>query len=368
MSFVEVHEEHLGRRFHRGDPVEFFEAREQPVDAQRGADAGERLLRVESGEVVVPAARADAAERGQVVEKALEHDAGVVVEPAGNGGIDGDPPVGHARIPPAGDDRGERRHAGPARFGVTNEATEPREHVAGRAPEARHLQQRHHRLRRHPVAREFGGHRLGRGLAEFVEAPQHRRRLVGESQPAEDPGQHPPIVDPDGEPLDADRGQEVVHDEHHFQVGHGAGRADRVEVALHELAVAAPLRVLPPPDGCQVIPLEWQPQFVHVLGGEPGEGHGEVEPHADVAATVILEAVELLVGLLASLAREDLEVFQRRRIDRREAVRPVDPPRDVENPFPHERLRGQVIAKSLERAWLDHKGVSHQIWAHWETW
>jgi hypothetical protein len=42
---------------------------------------------------------------------------------------------------------------------------------------------------------------------------------------------------------------------------------------------------------------------------------------------VVGEPVELLVRLLAPLAGEDLEVFQRRRVDRREAVGAIDAPR-----------------------------------------
>ena len=144
-----------------------------------------------------------------------------------------------------------------------------------------------------------------------------------------------------------------MDDEHCLEVSHGARRADRVEVALHKLAIPAPLRVFTPPHRRHVIPLEGRAKHPNVLSAEPGEGHGEVKPQSHVAATVVLEAVELLVGLLAPLAGEDLQVFKRRRVDRREAIGAVDAAGDVENLFAGQGLCGQVVAKALERAGFD---------------
>ena len=110
-------------------------------------------------------------------------------------------------------------------------------------------------------------------------------------------------------------------------------RADRVEVALHELAVAAALRVLAAPHGGDVVPLERRAELADVLGGKAGQRHGEIEPQADVAAAVVLEAVELLVGLRAAFAEEDFEVLERRRVDRAEAVRAEHAPRGVDDPL-----------------------------------
>ena len=97
-----------------------------------------------------------------------------------------------------------------------------------------------------------------------------------------------------------------------------------------------------------------------MLGTEAGERHREVEPHADLAAAVVGEAIELLVGLGTPLAREDLEVFERRRVDRGEAEGAVDPPGHVENALAGQRLRGQMITKSLQRARLDHDTIGRR--------
>ena len=96
---------------------------------------------------------------------------------------------------------------------------------------------------------------------------------------------------------------------------------------------------------------------MHVLGGEPREGHGEIEPHAHLPAAMVGEAVHLLVGLLASLAGEDLEVLERRRVDRGEAVGPVHPPGDVEDSLAGQGLRRQVITEALQGARFDHEAL-----------
>ena len=148
------------------------------------------------------------------------------------------------------------------------------------------------------------------------------------------------------------------------------GGADRVEVALHELAVAAALRVLAAPHGGDVVALERRAQLADVLGGEAGQRHGEIEPQADVAAAVVLEAVELLVGFVAAFAGEDFEVLERRRVDRAEAVGAKDAPGRVDDPLArHHRLR-QIVAEAFERAGLDERtwhGVMRMLDAGWQS-
>ena len=362
MGLVEVHEKHLGRCFFQIEPAEFLEARQQSVDAERRPDARQRLLCVESGEIVVAAAGADAAKRRQVVEKTLQHDPRVVVEPAGDRWIDHDPSLRHARLPHAVEKAPQRGHASPTRFRTADEPIKGGEHSQWIAGKLCHAEQLCSHVGRHTVGLQFRRHRLGGRLAKLIERPQHVGRAVGDAAFLQDAGEHAAVVDPDREAADADRGEQVVHDEHRLQVGHGARGADRVEVALHELAIPAPLRVFTPPHRRHVIPLEGRAEHPDVLGAEPGEGHGEVKPQAHVAAAMVLEAVELLVGLVAPLAGEDLEVFERRRVDRREAVGAVDAAGDVENLFAGQGLRRQVVAKALERTGFDEAaGFGHAV-------
>ena len=90
-----------------------------------------------------------------------------------------------------------------------------------------------------------------------------------------------------------------------------------------------------------------------MLSGEPGQRHREVEPHAHVPAAVVLELVELLVGFRAPFAQQNLQVFQRRRIDRAEPVGAKHAPRRVDDPLARQHGFRQVIAEALQGARLD---------------
>ena len=173
------------------------------------------------------------------------------------------------------------------------------------------------------------------------------------------PGQHHAVVQADGEVGETDRPQQVVDHQGGFDVGGDRAGADGVEVALHELAVAAALRVLAPPDRGDVVSLQRDAQLVDVLRGEAGQRHRQVEPQPHPAPAVVLELVELLVGLLAPLAGQDFQVLQRRRVDRAEAVGAIDPPGRVDQPLARNHRLRRIVAETLERAgsnalWLRH--------------
>ena len=141
--------------------------------------------------------------------------------------------------------------------------------------------------------------------------------------------------------------------EDHFSVGSDVFGADRVEIALHEFAEAAALRVLAAPDCGDMIALERRAEFVDVLRGEASQRNGEVEAEADVAAAVVLKAVELLVGFRAAFAQEDFEVFQRRRIDRAEAVRAKYAAGRIDDLLARQHGLRQIVAEAFQRAGLD---------------
>ena len=105
-----------------------------------------------------------------------------------------------------------------------------------------------------------------------------------------------------------------------------------------------------------VVALERRAEFADVLGGEAGQRHGEVEPQADVAAAVVLEAVELLVGFGAAFAEEDFEVLEGRRVDRAEAVGAKDAAGRVHDLLARQHRLRQVVAEALERPGLDSGG------------
>ena len=159
---------------------------------------------------------------------------------------------------------------------------------------------------------------------------------------------------------EADRPQQVVDHQGGFDVGGDRAGADGVEIALHELAVAAALRVLAPPDRGDVVSLQRNAQLVDVLRGEAGQRHRQVEPQPDPAAAVVLKLVELLVGLFAPLAGEDFQVLQGRRVDRAEAVRAIDPPGRVDQPLARNHRLRQIVAETLERAGRDAFRFGHE--------
>ena len=138
--------------------------------------------------------------------------------------------------------------------------------------------------------------------------------------------------------------------------------ADGVEIALHELAVAAALGVLAAPDGGDVVALERRAQLVDVLRGEAGQRHRQVETQPDPAAAVVLELVELLVGLFAPFAGQDFQIFQGRRVDGAEAVGAIDPPGGVDEPLAGNHHLRQIIAETFERAGND------ALWIHDKQW
>ena len=79
-----------------------------------------------------------------------------------------------------------------------------------------------------------------------------------------------------------------MDDQHGFDVRGDGFRADRVEVALHEFAVAASLRVFAPPDRGDVIALQRHAQLADVLRGEAGQRHRQIEPQPDPPPAVVL--------------------------------------------------------------------------------
>jgi hypothetical protein len=102
----------------------------------------------------------------------------------------------------------------------------------------------------------LGDHLVRTDFAQLVERPQEDRRLPLKPELGEQSVQHEPAVHPDFEPLEPKGHEQVVDHQRGFDVGGVRLRADRVKVALHELAEPAGLRALAPPDGAEVVALE----------------------------------------------------------------------------------------------------------------
>ncbi len=235
-----------------------------------------------------------------------------------------------------------------------DERTQLRENLIVRAGELHHLDDSPGLFgRRAGRLAHFLGHALGADLGQLIERAQNVGRHAFQTERFQQAGEHHAVVDVDREPLEADGPQQVVDDEDRFGVGGDRAGADRIEIALHEFAVAAALRVLAAPHGGDVVALERRAQLADVLGGEAGQRHGEVEPQADIAAAVVLEPIELLIGFRAPLAEQHVEVLECRRIDRAEPVRAEHAPRDIDNLLARQHGLRQIVAEALQGAGLD---------------
>ena len=81
---AELHHEHRGSRGDFLQKGQLLHGGQQPVQAERGADARQGLPGIQTGEVVIAAARADAADAGQVRQRRLINGARVIIEAAGD--------------------------------------------------------------------------------------------------------------------------------------------------------------------------------------------------------------------------------------------------------------------------------------------
>ena len=89
-----------------------------------------------------------------------------------------------------------------------------------------------------------------------------------------------------GEAFEAQGRQNIVDDQRDFDIGGVGIGADGVAVALVKLAVAAVLGVLAAPDRADVVALKGCAELADVLGGEAGEGHGQIETQGHVETSV----------------------------------------------------------------------------------
>ena len=259
---------------------------------------GSTLLRVEAGQVVVAAAGTDAADVRQVAQERLVDRAGVIIQAAGDRQVEPQPlrpgrrrcvprravraaveclrPPWRCRRSRVPVDRGSRRWSLPSAARVRTRSACSLLTPAFSAISAA------------TASRADLGQLVQRNAARTWPCPARpssssrplstRRLLMWMRKRSKPSARH-----------------QVVDDQRHLDVGGVGGRADGVEVALPEFAVAAVLRVFAAPDRPHVIALERRAQLADVLGGEAGERHGQVEAQGHVAAAVIGEAIELLV-------------------------------------------------------------------------
>ena len=163
------------------------------------------------------------------------------------------------------------------------------------------------------------------------------------------------VIQPDGEVGEAQPGQHVGAGGEQLRLDRHRRRAGGVDVALVELAEASLLRPVGAPHRLDLVALEGLRQGAAVLGDDPGQRHGEVVAQRQVgfAAPAVLAALEDLedqaVAFLAVLPGEGLDVLDRRRLERFEAVALVDLGDHRDHVLAAPDVSGQEVAHAARR-------------------
>ena len=145
--------------------------------------------------------------------------------------------------------------------------------------------------------------------------------------------------------------QRLGHDGDDLGVGQRRRRTGDIGVTLPELAEAAALRIFRPPDRGDVIALEGEDEVVLMHRHDAGQRYGQVVAQPDLTTAGVLEAVHQLF-VFARLAGENVEILQRRGIERLEAMALEDVAEDADDPLAQDHLLRQVVAEPLEDACL----------------
>src|SRR6185503_11448246 len=125
--------------------------------------------------------------------------------------------------------------------------------------------------------------------------------------------------------------------------------------ALEELAEAPARRTVGAPHRLDLVALEQARQLVLILRDDARQRHGQVVAQREIglAAGLVLAAPEdlenQLVAFLAVLARQRLDVLERRRLERLEAVALVDPAHHADDVFPAPDVVGEEVAGTRGR-------------------
>ena len=206
--------------------------------------------------------------------------------------------------------------------------------------------------------RQLVDHGVATDLGELVECPQHRPAPAGESLGIEKPVEDLAVIERDREVGDAGRVECGVDDLGDLGVGDDALGADRVEVALHELAeppLGGPLAAKHRADG---VPLERHPERIDVLGDEPGQRHGQVEPQRQLAGrpSFIGDLEDLPQDLFRAgpLAGQDLHPLDMRRLDRHEAEPGERLAEHREHALAGNHHRRRQVSQAAGNAGVDH--------------
>ena len=228
----------------------------------------------------------------------------------------------------------------------------PLRQIRRRRP-AQLLQERIGDRHRKPFLAELLADAVDADLVGLVHDDQrHAVKFRRNSRVREHRVQKLPVIDDNLEVLEAQVDEHVGRGREQFGFDGHRRRSDRVDVALVELAEAALLRAIGAPDRLYLIALEELRQLAAILGDHSRERHGEVVAQRQVclAGFGALAALENLedqaIAFFTVLALQRLEILDRRRLERLEAVLLIHVGDHADHVLPAPHVFRQEVAHS----------------------
>src|SRR6185369_11241720 len=252
--------------------------------------------------------------------------------------------------------------------GVTasNEVLKPIETLSGIGHLFRAGEERQGRLRggvAHAPREQFLQHAVGADLIELVQRNQGLRvKRFRNAGALEQRRERSPVIQTDFKTLEAKPAKDVAGRREEFGLDDRRRRTDRVDIALVELAKAAPRGPVRPPDRLNLIALEKPWQLVLILRDDARQRNRQVVAQRQVrlAARLVLAALQdlenELVAFFAVLAEQRLDVLEGWRLERLEPIALVDLADDADDILPPADLLGQKIPCTAGRL------SRHQLW------
>ena len=201
-----------------------------------------------------------------------------------------------------------------------------------------------------------GHHRVAADLVGFVERDEgravQRRRHAGRVEHA---GEELPMIQTHREVGEAQAAEHLSPGREQLGLDGHRGRAGGIDVALVELAEAALLRPIGAPHRLHLVALEELGQRGPVFGHHARQRHGEVVAQGEIglAGLAVFATLQDLedqpVAFFAVLAREGLDVLDRRRLERLEAVALEHPGDDAYDVLAPANVGRQEVAHAARR-------------------
>jgi len=180
-----------------------------------------------------------------------------------------------------------------------------------------------------------------------------QRRL--DAGAVQQPCQDAAVVQADHEVPEPERRQDLADRAQDLGFHDRRRRSDRVDVALVEFPKPAARWTVGAPHGLNLIALEEARQFVLILRDHASQRHREIVAKRQVglAARFVLAAFQNLenefVALFAVLAEQRLDVLERGRLERLEAIAFVHSTNDIDHMPTTPNIVGKKIASTARR-------------------